>query len=335
MMRIHLIGDFSPALDEGYKNTSFYLARELERRHRITRLNGKQVTLSDFWSPFLASKPDIIHILSQPTNRSFLFLRLLQLFHADARVVVSALRVERFFANGEAPLLARTVLAVCRPDLILVQSAFAARSFKSLGWEADILPNGVDLDRFTPVTAARKAHLRVARGLDPQRTMLLHVGHLRRERNLLALAPLARAGLQVVIVASPYIGIDAVLHQRLEQAGIKVLMGYDVRIEESFQMADCYVFPVRPGDSLSMPLSILEAMASNLPVVTTRFAGLVEAFEEGRGLIFVKQDQALLPVVQELLRGEEAVDTRALVSGCSWQSVADKLQFYYERVLSV
>jgi hypothetical protein len=41
-MQVCLIGDFSPNLDEGYKNVSHYLADELGTRLEIKRLDVKR-----------------------------------------------------------------------------------------------------------------------------------------------------------------------------------------------------------------------------------------------------------------------------------------------------
>jgi glycosyltransferase involved in cell wall biosynthesis len=94
-------------------------------------------------------------------------------------------------------------------------------------------------------------------------------------------------------------------------------------------LADCYVFPPLPGSSLNMPLSVLEAMACNLPVVTTRFQGL-DTFREGDGLVFVDRSDDLAPRVQELLESCAPPATREKIQDLSWQSVATRLQTYYE-----
>ena len=61
-------------------------------------------------------------------------------------------------------------------------------------------------------------------------------------------------------------------------------------IEEVYALSDCYVFPTPPMNkinSIEIPLSVLEAMACNLSVITTKFGALPKVFEEGDGLIFV------------------------------------------------
>jgi len=57
---------------------------------------------------------------------------------------------------------------------------------------------------------------------------------------------------------------------------------YIKKIEEIYQLSDCYIFPITfEGGGISILLSVLEAMACNLPVVTTKFGGLPAIFKGG------------------------------------------------------
>ena len=79
-----------------------------------------------------------------------------------------------------------------------------------------------------------------------------------------------------------------------------------------------------------MPLSVLEAMACNLPVVATRFAGLVEAFPQGSGLELVADAREIPARVEAALGRQAQPATRELVLRFSWQSVTDVLQTHYD-----
>src|SRR5437762_206254 len=190
-MNIWLLGDFSPEMDEGYKNTSHQLARGLERRHTVTRLNVKRVGTAEFWRALRGSRPQIIHTIAQPTAPSLVLTRLLQAARPGARTVVSALRPEQYFAGDTASDGQRMLLRLARPDLVLVQNVAAAARFRQADCPTALLPNGVDLARFSPVSPRRKAELRARYGLHPGLPVVLHVGHLHTARNLTALAPLA------------------------------------------------------------------------------------------------------------------------------------------------
>ena len=69
----------------------------------------------------------------------------------------------------------------------------------------------------------------------------------------------------------------------LEAAGVRVLRENLPAIHELYQLADVYLFPVQRADAaMEIPLSVLEAMAVNLPIITTPFGRLTELFEGGR-----------------------------------------------------
>ena len=331
-MRICLLGDFAENLDEGYKNTSHHLARELEKSHQVIRLDGKRIGTTQFWHDALSANPQIIHVISQPTDQSYIITRLLGSIWPKAKTVISALRPESYFQTGKASSFQRNLIRLTHPNLTLAQSPQSEAVFQEIGCPVAQLPGGVTLERFEPAAPEHKRELRAKYGFDPERSIILHVGHLQPERNLQALEPLQRTGLQVVIAGSLYMGTNTVLIKQLEEIGFYVLKGYQPHIEELYQLSDCYVFPTRPGKSLTMPLSILEAMACNLPIVTTRFDGL--QFKESSTFRFIAQGDSILSIVQETLATATAPHTREMVSAYSWESVISQLQTYYQGLLA-
>lgn len=333
-MRIALIGDFSQDLDEGYKNVSHYLADALDKHHEIVRLNSKHVYSYSFWRSLLKDSPDVIHLLSQPTRRGLLFIAVFATILPKSYRVLSALRSEAYFKKKTASFASRAAIRFARIDLLFVQDATSRNKFIRLGAKrVEILRNGVDIERFVPATSYAKPRLRKSYGLVRGKLTVLHVGHLRRERNLFSLKPLIEEGFQVVVLGSLYMSIDKELIAALERIGLKLIKGYHRSVEELYKLSDCYVFPVLPGNSLSMPLSILEAMACDLPVVTTRFNAIQEAFGEGKGIYFVDSMEEITPRVMQALAEREAYSTRSLVEEYSWNAVTNRLAAYYEEIM--
>lgn len=332
-MKICLIGDFSNNLDEGYKNTSHYLARELAKNHDVVCLNIRQAYKPSFWQQALNCKPQIIHTFTQPTILSLIFSRLLQI-RTHSYAVLSALRAERFFQANQPLKFRDNILKFTKPDLILVQGLEAEIYFQKMGCSTAYLANGVDLDRFQPASLSEKALLRNKFDVIIDKPVILHVGHLRDERNLFALEPLVRAGIQVVIAGSIYIPPNEELVKKLKEAGLMIFRGYQPNIEEFYKMADMYIFPAKPGNSLSMPLSVLEAMACNLPIITTRFTGLERAFTENEYFRFIENPSQIISCVQSVLGISNLSTTRNMVTQFSWQAVAERLTSYYEELLS-
>lgn len=343
-MRVCIVGDFSPQRDEGFKNICHTLAEQLAERIEVVRLNQRDARTRAFWHTLAGGRPDIVHVISQPTNAAFVMGRLARLFHRRARVVVSALKSETYFtrADGRATALQGAAIRAGAPDLVLVQEARAGSAFERLGCQVAQLPNGVDLERFRPASAEQRVTLRARYGLDPDRPVVLHVGHLSRARNLTALAGLPRRGIQVLVAGSRYLvergqepgARSDDIAERLRRSGCVILDGYQPQVEELYALSDCYVFPLAPGNSITMPLSVLEAMATNLPVVTTRFPGLVDAFPAGGGLHYIDTDEEIADAVQRALDARAEVRTRELVQPYSWAAVGERLVHCYEGLVA-
>jgi glycosyltransferase involved in cell wall biosynthesis len=264
--------------------------------------------------------PRAIVYLYPVTLAGLMRTRLLKLFGHGAPVAVIAL------ASHPLGKLGRRLGRLFRPDLLLVASEGQKSELGSLGASIEMLPIGVDLHRFRPAEPGEKMRLRRSLGLPVDSTIVLHVGHLVTARNLNILTALAaRDSLTPVMVASHVRDSEsAQLLEELRRGGVVVLDGYQPRVEEVYRAADCYIFPSRGwGGGIEVPLSVLEAMASDLPVASTWFGGLPERFSGAEGVRFAASDEELVEAVVELVR--LAPHTRHLVEQDSWDAVADRL----------
>lgn len=238
---------------------------------------------------------------------------------ARVRVVLIALQPPRRAPRGA---LARA----CAPDLVLTPSASLLCALRHLRVRSEFLPMGVDTDRFRPADAATKQRLRRAYALPAQRPLVLHVGHLQPLRNLAWVSRLrASIDAEVVVVGGTAMGADPAVSNALAASGVRVINRYLSRIEEMYQLADGYVFPVVDGRAaIGVPLSVLEAMACNLPTVTTPFGGLPRMVTAGDGLFYARTcDEFVQAVRQAIALPPCAVRTREKVLPYAWrQTVA-------------
>jgi glycosyltransferase involved in cell wall biosynthesis len=332
-MNICILGDFSENYDEGFKNVSCYLADSLSARNLVVRINVKRLGRVGFWNAMRNTNPQIIHTIAQPTDQSLIFTKLLKMRWPSAQTVISVLRPENYFRDSAISQKQKLLFRFVRPDLVLVQCDDAKIKFRALGCNTNFLSNGVDLERFKPASEDYKQSLRVKHGIHPNHPVVLHVGHIETARNLSALIELPKNNIQVVVVGSQYLGANDKSIDQLYDSGFHVILGYQPQIEEFYMLADCYIFPVMPGFSISMPLSILEAMACNLAIATTRFQGLENVFEEGNGFKYFRTSEKLLDAVKELLRCDLIPETRKMVNQYSWEAVTSQLEKYYEKLL--
>jgi glycosyltransferase involved in cell wall biosynthesis len=139
---------------------------------------------------------------------------------------------------------------------------------------------------------------------------------------------------QVFVVGRPATKYERDVTEQLEKAGVMVTHAYNPKIEEFYALSDCYMFPTTDAaGSIDIPLSVLEAMACGLPVVSTRFGGLPQIFTEAGGFYYA--DVAEFPDRLKLLKSQgAAIKTRELVFPYSWENIAQNLLKVYDELLS-
>jgi glycosyltransferase involved in cell wall biosynthesis len=212
------------------------------------------------------------------------------------------------------------------PDLILTPSPAMLREAERSGYAAAYVPVGADLDRFRPVSLERKMQLRKKYGVPREQTVVLHVGHARPIRGFDWLTPVA-TDVTVLVVIGNSLGVEPAVVGALRAAGVRVLDQYIPEMQEIYQLADVYAFPARDDRSaIAMPLSVLEAMACNLPVVTTAFGGIPAILQEGCGFFFAHNEHEFRGRIFEALRvPTHEIDTRKQAAGYSWTASADAM----------
>lgn len=147
-----------------------------------------------------------------------------------------------------------------------------------------VVPDGVDSEQFRPDPARRRAW-RNRMGLNGE-TVLLHVS-----------TDFVRKGLLTIIRALPsmegnphlvVVGRDdpAPYQAEARKVGARevTFLPFAEAIEDCYAGADAFVFP---SDYESFGLSLLEAMASGLPVICTRAVGAAELMTDGKDVILL------------------------------------------------
>jgi glycosyltransferase involved in cell wall biosynthesis len=193
-----------------------------------------------------------------------------------------------------------------------------------LSLRGELLSVGVDLATFRPVHGDEKAALRRARGIPADAFVFLHVGHLSEKRNLRALAKLAALpNAHVVAIGSTSTPEDAALRAHLEAAGVSVIREL-VPVHEFYRLADAYVFPTIDSEGcVEIPLSVLEALASGLPVLARPFGGLRDILPPGDDVRYFGGDDELVAMAEDLRRGSPPLVRD--VRGFAWRAVAERM----------
>lgn len=328
-MKICIIGEYSGNLEEGMRKTTFYLREELSKRHKVLALEIKKIFSRGFLGEIKEFNPQIIHYVHGPSVKSFIIVKAIAFYCGDTKTVMSATHPASF-------RFSKAIIPFIKPDLVLTQSDERERMFIDLGCKTKFLPGGVDNEKFVPVSNDVKEELRDKYGIDNDKFVILHVGSIKKGRGI---EIFKKIGIeteenQVIIIGNRSMGIEKYLYQSIKESGCNVWVKYFKNIEEIYALSDCYVFPTPPMNrinSIEIPLSVLEAMSCNLPIITTRFGALPRVFREGEGLFFAENEKEILDVLEKIKKGVK-VKTREMVLPYSWENIAKRLEEIYSKV---
>ncbi len=228
----------------------------------------------------------------------------------------------------------KPLLRFVRPWRLVVLSRAQEEYYRERGFEALAVRAGVDLTRFCPANAQERKLLRKRLGWPSEKRVIFHAGHLRAGRGLDAMSALARQEeFHLVMAASTANPADDSLREELVAAGIEIHHEYLPKIEDFYRAADLYLFPVREAsESIEFPLSVLEAMACNLAIVTTPFGALTEHFTARDGLRYFQNLRDLPGAVDAAL--SQKVNTRAKVESFGWHAGMEELMSKLREAMS-
>jgi len=234
-----------------------------------------------------------------------------------------------------------TATRVCRWIAVSDQ---VAEDLAYLGVERErvsVVPNGIDTARFRPDLEAR-AEIRAELGIDPAGPVAVVAGRLTRQKGVdVAIRAVARVpGLHLVVAGDG--GARAELERRVQLLGLagRVRFGGPVayqRVPSLLAAADIGLMPSLLEEAF--PLSLIEAMATGLPVVASRVGGVPTAVRPGvDGALVPPGDvDALARVLGELAdnpsrRAELGANARKRALACfDTKRMVDATEAVFER----
>ena len=334
-----------PPFDEGIRKTAFQILKSFSKRDfRVIGISNKEIVTKDpiikgiptnrlLFSSKLKKEiqrfsPEIIIYIPSASGTIWSFIRSWTLKHyLKSKKVIMILLQPRKYSR-----IRKFIIRLFKPYKVLSPSQRIITDMNSLNINNDFISLGVDLNQFKPLESIqKKSKLKNKYNLPVKKFIILHVGHINDNRNLKELVSVQNKENQVVIVGSTSTptkeGIDQALKNKLKNNNIIIMDQYLPHIEEIYQLSDMYIFPVRSESGvITIPLSILEAMACNLPVLTTKIGSLPKILKENEkiGLLYYSKNRQLIKKVGKI-KELEKINTRKMILEYSWDQTVDQI----------
>jgi glycosyltransferase involved in cell wall biosynthesis len=293
---------------------------------------------------------DLIHAHGHPYLSSFIAAKLAKRYSKPLVVTQhnTFIEYENFWDTVERVndvAVGKEVLK--EADKIIVVSNATRNYVLSLGADPEriaVLHNGVDLDRFKPLTGI-KDEVRKRLRIPENAVVVLTVRRLVYKNGIDTLIESAEIAIKknprlVFLVVGQGPDFEQV-KARIEQLGIENnfrLTGFvsDEDLPFYYNASDFFVLPSKSGEGL--PLVALEAMACGRPVIATNVGGISEIMTKDWGKI-VPPDapDSLAEAVLEFSHGETSALKRGLRTMIeqkySWDTNVKKLAKIYEELI--
>ncbi len=289
----------------------------------------------------VARRVDLFHIMANSGWAWHLFAApavWVARFHGIPAVV-------NYRGGGAAAFLAKSLFWV-KPVLkaanaIVVPSSFLEAVFVGKGVPVTVVPNIIDLERFTPSVDLTKSlsgkesiNILVARNLEPLYDIGTALRAFREVRQEFPTAKLQVAG------SGPEEKRLVELSRELKVAKSVVFLGRisNQKMPELYRSSDIVVNPSLVDN---MPISILESLASGVPVVSTDGGGGSVLVKDGETAVLVpprdprRMAKAILGLVRDPSRYTQICDAgMRLVRRYDWTEVRGQWIEVYVKVLN-
>lgn len=239
---------------------------------------------------------------------------------AGCPLVVSLHGSDVFLAERKAPIGRRaravfgqaSAVTACSPDLTARALGLGARAATTT-----TIPYGVDPVRFRPATPDERAAVRAGLGLTEGERLVLAGGRLVYKKGLdVAIDAFAGDAVREVgparLVIFGYGDLAEELRAQAARLGLADRVLFAGRLERDripalFAAADLFLLPSvhdHAGNVDGLPNTLLEAMATGLPIVASNVVGVPTVIDDGvHGLLVPERDAAALgAAVAALLR---------------------------------
>lgn len=200
---------------------------------------------------------------------------------------------------------------------------------------------GIDLDKFQKKEPTRQ-EIRSKLGIPESKIILMSVGELTKRKNHMvmieALARLKEYDILYVICGDG--PLKAQLRAKAEELGVRdrlKLLGFRKDIAELHKAADIFVFPsLQEG----LPVALMEAMASGLPIVASKIRGNEDLISNNQGgyLVNPTDSEQVAKAIEKMIQNpekREKMEERNLeiITKYGQETVLQKMDEFFDEIV--
>lgn len=226
--------------------------------------------------------------------------------------------------------------------LITINQEDFQRAQKFHAGKTVLIPGvGIDLDKFQKKEPTRQ-EIRNKLGIPESKIILMSVGELTKRKNHMvmieALARLKEYDILYVICGDG--PLKAQLRAKAEELGVRdrlKLLGFRKDIAELHKAADIFVFPsLQEG----LPVALMEAMASGLPIVASKIRGNEDLISNNQGgyLVNPTDSEQVAKAIEKMIQNpkkREKMEKRNLeiITKYGQETVLQKMDEFFDEIV--
>ena len=254
---------------------------------------------------FRQYRPAVVHTHLLALNYAYpLMIR----YRTPARVYTVHNLAEKDLGLRTAPIVRMLAFRYRIGGVIPVAIAEEVRASirKLYGYpDPPLIPNGIPTDEYAP-NPNKRTQWRQAHNIEPHATVLTHIGRFATQKNhalLIEAFAQVRANTPLYLLLVGSGELEGAVREQVAQLGLEGrvrFLGVRADVAEILNASDVFVLSSRWEGN---PMSVMEAMASGLPVVSTAVGGVPELVRDGEtGLLVPSEDaEALARAIQALV----------------------------------
>lgn len=312
-MNILIIGTINGLQNEGMRNVITHLANSFKKEHEVTN-----VGLRDMGAIIAcANSCDIIIVCARANLKTYLLCKLIESRQKNLYLFVVQKPSDWFIRLSNIFPLAANYLTIYNKDIGNLRTGRKSKTYE--------IPVGINQQKFLALKSYERNQLKKKYGFDTVRPVVLHVGHCSAGRGLEDFCLIDQQRFQCVIASSGLFESRDVV-KRLNQENVRLITQFLPNIEELYQLADVYFFPTKSTEFvISVPLSVMEALACGTPVVAYRVLSSLSYIKTNTEKAFKMIDNKLelTPALEEAVLCKS--DDSLLANGQSWDESAREI----------